>query len=179
MQKSEAEIIEGCRKNNRTAQKNLYDKYCTAMYSTAYRICGDYEQANDILQDGFVQVFRDIRKFRGESTLGRWIKTIMVRTALRKIRNQKIFTSLDDVNHENFAIEIPGPLSGEYLEQAILSLPDGFRTVFLLIEVEGYLHKEVSSMLQISEGTSKSQLFHAKKRLQMIINKLLHVESNK
>jgi len=175
----EADIVEGCRKNNRIAQKSLYDKYCVAMYSTVYRICGDFDLANDILQDAFIQVFRDIKKFRGESTLGRWIKTIVVRTTLRKMKKERNFVSLDEANQEDYSIDIPAPLDKEYLEKAILELPNGFRTVFLLIEVEGYTHKEVSSLLKISEGTSKSQLYHAKKKLQLIITNLLQVESYK
>ncbi len=177
MHNKEAEIVEGCVKNNRIAQKELYDKYCVAMFSVVYRICGDHDLANDILQDAFIQVFRDIKKFRGDSSLGRWIKTIVIRTALRNIKKEKMFVNLDEVNHNDFAIELPGPLNGEYLELAILSLPKGFRTVFLLIEVEGYAHKEVSDLLNISEGTSKSQLYHAKKRLQLIIKNLLQVKA--
>lgn len=171
---TEEEIVEGCIRDDRKLQKALYEKYCNAMFSSAYRIMNNYELANDALQEAFIQVFRDIKKFRGESTLGAWIKTIVIRTALRKLKKENLFVSLEETEYE-LPFKISIPLSGEYLEKAILSLPDGFRTVFLLVEVEGYAHREVAEILNISEGTSKSQLFHAKKRLQRIINDLRFV----
>ncbi|MCD4695671.1 MAG: sigma-70 family RNA polymerase sigma factor [Bacteroidales bacterium] len=171
---TEEDLINGCINNDRRLQKALYKKYCNAMYSSAYRILSDFDLANDALQEAFIQVFRDINKFRGDSTLGAWIKTIVVRTALRKLKNENFFIRLSESEYE-VPFEISNPLSGDYLEKAILSLPDGFRTVFLLIEVEGYAHKEVAKMLNISEGTSKSQLHHAKRRLQKIISDLRFV----
>ena len=166
---TEEEIIEGCVREDRKLQKALYEKYCNAMFSSAYRILNNYELANDALQEAFIQVFRDIGKFRGESTLGAWIKTIVVRTAIRKLKKEKMFVDFEESKNEMPFVN-PDSLDGEYLEKAILSLPDGFRTVFLLVEVEGYTHKEVAGMLDISEGTSKSQLHYAKKKLQKIIN---------
>ncbi len=150
-------------------QKVLYDKYCTAMFSTTYRILSDKDMAHDSLQDAFIQVFRDIKSFKGNSTLGAWIKTIVVRTALRKIKKEKLFVRWEEADITEF-VEMPTILNAEYLEKAILSLSSGFRAVFLLIEVEGYSHKEVAKMLDISVGTSKSQLFHAKRKLRDIIH---------
>jgi RNA polymerase sigma-70 factor (ECF subfamily) len=160
----ELDIIEGCIRNDRKSQKNLYNKYCNAMYTITYRILNDKDNANDALQDAFIQVFKDIDKFRKESTLGAWIKTIVIRTALRKLKSERFTEQLDENEHD-IAITIPNSLTGEYLEKAILSLSSGYRTVFLLVEVEGYSHKEVANELNISEGTSKSQLFHAKRLL--------------
>ena len=171
---TEEEIVEGCIREDRKLQKALYEKYCNAMFSTAYRILNNYELANDALQEAFIQVFRDIKKFRGDSTLGAWIKTIVIRTALRKLKKENLFIRLGESEYD-IPFEISAPLSNDYLEKAILSLPDGFRTVFLLIEVEGYAHKEVAEILNISVGTSKSQLYHAKRRLQKIINDLRFV----
>lgn len=168
---SEEDIIKGCINSKRSAQKAFYDKYSVAMYSVAYRICNSYELANDSLQEAFIQAFKDIHKFRSESTLGSWLKTIVVRTSVRKIKKEKLFVPLSE-NKYDIGFVFPEAFNGEYIEKAILSLPDGFRTVFLLIEVEGYTHKEVASILNISEGTSKSQLFHAKKRLQRNIKEL-------
>lgn len=148
------------------------------MYTVAYRICGNYDAANDVLQEAFIQVFRDIDQFRQDSTLGRWIKTIVVRTAIKKIRNEKLFIPLEEGSID-YPVEVPDYLDGEHLEKAILSLPEGFRAVFLLIEVEGYSHKEVGAILGISEGTSKSQLFHAKKRLQKTIKSMMQIEIQK
>ena len=165
---TESEIIKRSIRNNRKAQKILYHNYCNAMYSTAYRIVNDREEANDVLQDAFIQIFRDLKNFRNESTLGTWMKTIVIRAALKRLRNRLEFQSVD----EESIYLLPDHfihMDAEYLEKAILSLPAGYRTVFLLIEVEGYSHKEVARMLDINEGTSKSQLSRAKKMLREII----------
>ena len=164
----ESELIKRCIRNNRNAQKVLYYRYCNAMFSTAYRIVNDREEANDVLQDAFIQIFRDLKNFRNESTVGSWMKTIVIRAALKRLHNRLEFQSVDDPSiyllPEHFI-----HLDSEYLEKAIMSLPVGYRTVFLLVEVEGYSHKEVGKMLDISEGTSKSQLSRAKKMLREII----------
>lgn len=167
---TEAELIKSCLANNRLAQKQLYDRYKRAMYTVAYRIMGEKELANDVLQEAFVKVFRGLAKFRQESTLGAWIKTIVVRTALSKIKKEKNFEELTE-QHTEGMIDWGDFLQVEYLEKAIQSLPEGYRAVFVLIEVEGYAHKEVAKLLNISIGTSKSQLFYAKKRLRKILGK--------
>lgn len=170
---SEAELIEACIANDRLAQKMLYEKYSRAMYTTAYRITNDFELAEDVLQEAFIKVFRHIKGFRQESTLGAWIKTIVVRTALSHIKKQPNTEELDQ-NHLKDLVDWGDYLEAEYLEKAIHELPEGYRAVFVLIEVEGYSHKEVAEMLGISIGTSKSQLFHAKKRLRESISKMMN-----
>ncbi|HFA47572.1 MAG TPA: RNA polymerase sigma factor [Bacteroidetes bacterium] len=166
---TENELVQSCLKNDRLAQKNLYDKYKKAMYSLAYRVTGDYEAANDVLQDAFVKVFRGLPKFRAESTLGAWIKTIVVRTAYSYLRKEKVF--LEDIDNLTNPPRVDWGhyLDTEYLEKAILSLPEGYRMVFVLVEIEGYTHKDVAKLLGISEGTSKSQLFYSKKKLRQIL----------
>jgi RNA polymerase sigma factor (sigma-70 family) len=165
---SEKELIEGCIAQNRLAQKTFYDRYSRAMYTLAYRLTHDFEVANAVLQDGFLQAFRYMSNFRGESTLGAWLKTIVIRTAFRHIKSLKTF---DEITPEisNTLIDWGDSLDAEYLEKAIQSLPDGFRTVFVLIEIEGYTHKEVADMLGVTEGTSKSQLFYAKQKLRKML----------
>jgi RNA polymerase sigma factor (sigma-70 family) len=172
----ERDLVKGCTRNERIAQRELYYKYCDAMFSTAYRILNNHENAQDALQDAFIQVYRDIRQFRGSSTLGVWIKTIVVRTALHKLQKEKhLGWEIIQNNYEDVTIHVPDFMSSEYLEKAILSLPDGCRTIFLLVEVEGYTHAETAKMLNINTGTSKSQLFHAryllKQRLSLSIEK--------
>lgn len=161
---TESELIEGCLADDRLAQRALYERYSRAMYTAAYRITNDFDAANDVLQDAFIKVFRALPRFRRESTLGAWIKTIVVRTALSHIRKQIRFEELDPQSLEQ-PIDWGHRLDAEYLEKAILALPEGYRAVFVLVEIEGYPHKEVADMLGISVGTSKSQLFYAKKRL--------------
>jgi DNA-directed RNA polymerase specialized sigma24 family protein len=146
---TEKQLIDGCIANDRIAQRELYERYKNAMFTLAYRITNDFELANDVLQEGFVQVFRAMTQFRGDATLGAWIK-------------------IDNLPADSL-VQWGNSLDSEYLEKAIQSLPEGYRTVFLLIEVEGYPHKEVAEMLGISEGTSKSQLFYAKKRLREML----------
>jgi len=168
---TESELIEGALRGDRLVQKALYEQYKDAMFTTAYRITNDFDLAEDVLQEAFVKVFSHLQSFRRESTLGAWIKTIVVRTALSKLKRQPAFEPFE--NHFGREVVDWGDyLQAEYLEQAIQSLPAGYRTVFVLIEVEGYAHKEVAEMLGISEGTSKSQLYYAKKRLQ---EKLKHL----
>lgn len=165
---TEIQLIEGCCKNKRKHQKYLYDQYCDAMFTVAFRIVKDMDLANDVLQEAFIQVFRDIKQFRQESTLGAWIKTIVVRNAIKKLKKEQNFLPVEE--HSNGEIiSWPDEMKGEDLEKAILSLPSGYRTIFLLVEVEGYKHREVAEMLNITEGTSKSQLYNAKKHLQRIL----------
>ncbi len=168
---TESELIQACLKEDRLAQKGLYDRYKKAMYTLAYRITGDFELANDVLQNAFVQVFRGLKKFRGDSTLGAWIKTIVVRAAIKEVKNKVFFEPIEHIGDHNY-IDWGHYLEAEYLEKAIKSLPEGYRTVFVLIEVEGYSHKEVADLLGISVGTSKSQLFHAKKKLKKLLKTL-------
>lgn len=167
-QSTEKQLVDGCLKNNRKIQKQLYDRYCDAMFTIAFRIINDYDIANDALQEAFIQVFTDIKQFRGESTLGAWIKTILVRTAIKKFKKEDVFTQLD-LQQNGEIITWQEEMKSDDLEKAILSLADGCRTIFLLIEVEGYTHKEVAEMLNVSEGTSKSQLHYAKKQLQILL----------
>ena len=149
--------------DRRTAQRLLYERYKRAMFTTAYRLLNDYDHANDALQDAFVEVFKSIDQFAFRSTLGAWIKTIVVRQSLRKQQLEGRFLSLDETHDQ------PAPfrdtITGAELDAAIRTLPDGARTIFLLVEVEGYAHREVAEMLGIAEGTSKSQVSYAKKLL--------------
>ncbi|MFZ4401021.1 MAG: RNA polymerase sigma factor [Bacteroidales bacterium] len=162
----ELELLEGCINKDRLKQKKLYYKYCDAMFTLAYRILNDRDEANDVLQDAFIQVFQKIEQFRRQSSLGAWIKTIVVRTAIKYFKSNQIFDSFQQEKHDSAQIN-PNEIDGKILEKLILSLPDGYRTIFILVEVEGYKHREIAEILKISEGTSKSQLFNAKKMLKL------------
>lgn len=169
--RGENDLVEGCIRKDYKAQKRLFDLYKDAMYTIAFRMLNDTDEANDVLQEAFIQVFRDIGKFRSESTLGAWIKTIVVRSGLKKIKD-KIKTGYSTYSEyeDNEPVVWPSWINSNDLENAILSLPDGYRVVFLLIEVEGYSHKEVADMLDIPVGTSKIKLFRAKQQLRKILN---------
>ena len=131
---TEKELVQSCLENDRLAQKNLYDKYRKAMFTLSYRITGDFEAANDVLQEGFVKVFKGLTSFRGESTLGAWIKTIIVRTAYSHLRKEKMFFEPVENIAQTATVDWGHYLDAEYLEKAILSLPEGYRTVFILVE---------------------------------------------
>lgn len=163
---TERDLILQCLADDRNAQRLLYERYKKGMYTLAYRMVGDFDTAAEVLQDAFLQVFRHLADFQGRSTLGTWIKTIVVRTALTELRRRRVrFESLE-TQHETGNLDWGATtLDTEYLERAIQALPEGYRAVFVLAEIEGFSHKEIGDMLGISEGTSKSQLFYAKKRL--------------
>ncbi len=169
---TERQLIDACLSHDRRAQHTLYERYSKAMYTVAYRITGDFGLAGEALQDAFLQVFRHLADFQGRSTLGAWIKTIVVRTALRKLERRRPIPEELDARHEAGHIDWGySTLDVEYLEQAIRMLPDGYRAVFVLAEVEGLAHREIAEILGISEGTSKSQLWNAKKRLQALLRR--------
>lgn len=166
----EQKLIAACKANDRLAQQLLYNRYANAMFTISYRITKDRELASDAMQDAFVRVFNYIHAFRAESTLGAWIRTIVVRSALAILKKEKKGLSFDlsEVDESSSMLNLSHDI--EYLEKAIFSLPSGYRTVFLLIEVEGYTHQDVADLLGVSVGTSKSQLFYAKKRLRELLN---------
>lgn len=166
---TEPELVARCLQvdrpaDRRTAQRLLFERYKRAMFSVAFRMLNDYDHANDALQDAFVEVFRHLDSFRFQSTLGSWIKTIVVRQALRKRQLEWRFETIDEALHDR-AVEVPDTVTGEVLDAAIRSLPDGARAVFVLAEVEGYKYQEIAAMLAISEGTCKSQVSYARKLL--------------
>ena len=166
--KVERSIVEGCIANDRLCQKALYDRYKNAMFTICVRILNDEDLASDALQEGFIDVFNSIKAFEFKSTLGAWIKTIISRKAIlhskRALKHEEITE-----HHESETIEWSESLSGNDLSKAIQLLPQGYRNVFVLNEVEGYSHKETGELLNISEGTSRSQLYHAKRLLQKFL----------
>ncbi len=164
--KSDEILLNACLRNNRKAQKELFNLYKNGMYTICLRITSDEEDAKDALQEGFISVFNSLKSFKGNSTIGAWIKTIMVRTALRKVKKLH-FEEIGNVEPQTVSFD--ESFSGEVLHKAIMQLDAGFRTAFILYEVEGYSHKEIAEMTNISVGTSKSQLHYAKKKLQSII----------
>jgi RNA polymerase sigma-70 factor (ECF subfamily) len=170
---NDKKLVEKCLLNDRVAQKELFEKYHVAMFNIALRITGNEDMAYDAVQEAFINAFNNLRQFQFKSTLGAWIKKILVREAVRCIKDEKmLFNSLDEVYDE--PVIWPNDISGEHLHKTILELPDGFRTIFTLIEIEGYSHKEVAEILNISEGTSKSQLYRAKKNLQMKLSEFVN-----
>jgi RNA polymerase sigma factor (sigma-70 family) len=152
------------------AQRALYERYSKGMYTVAYRITGNFEDAGEVIQTAFLQVFRHIGDFEQRSTLGAWIKSITVRCAISHLRKRRFpVVELDLRVHDSRVDWGDRALDMDYLERAIQQLPEGARTVFILAEVEGYAHREIAALLDISEGTSKSQLHVAKVKLREML----------
>lgn len=165
---SEQELIEGCRKGDRSFQEALYERYCRKMLVVCLRYSKTTAEAEDILQEGFVKVFQALKNFRQESKLETWMTRIMVNTALNSQRKKLYLYPMVDVEK----IDVPEEevsVSGIHLMQLlemIQSLPQGCQVVFNLFAIEGYNHKEIGEMLGISEGTSKSQYARARSLMQ-------------
>jgi len=167
-------LVKACLKHDRKAQKALYDRYKDAMYTISFRILGNFDDACDALQDGFIQVFRSLENFQAKSSLGAWVKTIVVRAAYKKLKPEIAFKEIE-IYESAELFYWDDNMTGEELEKAILKLSSGYRLVFTLIEIEGYSHVEVAKMLGISVGTSKSQLHYAKKQLQKQLAFLIEI----
>ena len=171
----EFELIQRCLRGDASAQFGLYDRYVSAMYNTALRIVVQASEAEDVLQESFTKVFQRLHSFRRESTLGAWIKRIVVNTALNHLRDQKKFqfVPLEPwVEQTPDTGEIPETWDAALLQEAIKRLPDGCRVVFTLFLVENMSHKDIALDLGISESTSKTQYMRAKKLLR---EQLLHL----
>lgn len=167
----EKEIIAGCMRQDRFCQKLLYEKYKNALFTLAVRLSSSREEAQDVFQEGMIEVFNSLGSFKGNSALITWMKAIVSRKAYRTYRKTVPMEDLSEID-ENYVLDWGEEISSELLQIALKMLPDGFRMVVVLIELEGYKHKEVAEMLGMSEGTSKSQLFHGKKKLKEILLKL-------
>ncbi|WP_209331151.1 RNA polymerase sigma factor [Lunatimonas salinarum] len=167
---NENELVKACIEQDTHAQFALFEKYKVAMFNLIFRICNDYDSSNDQLQEGFIEVFKNIKNFRRESTLGAWIKTIMIRKALKASRSENTFEEVPD-QIEACDLMIDQWIDAQMLDLAIRNLPGSSRAVFVLFEIEGYSHREIAQMLKVSEGTSKSQLHYAKKCLQKSLSK--------
>lgn len=129
----------------------------------------DKHMAEDALHDSFLLIFRDIRKLKNTDSLSPWMKRIVINTTLKMLQRHRKIEYTDDTPRIDITYSF-NPMDGEEIYKAISLLPEGYRIVFILIEIEGYKHAEVAEMLNISEGTSKSQLHYAKQSLRKILN---------
>ena len=167
-----APLIEDCRKGNSKAQFRLYEQYSKAMYNLAYRILNNREDAEDILQEAFVECFRNLDSFRFESTFGAWLKKIIVNKCLNHIKKKKIdLTLCETLPTTIYEEEEEVIYETRKIFKSIELLPDGYRIILTLYLLEGYDHSEISQILGISESTSKSQYSRAKEKLKNILSK--------
>jgi len=167
------ELVHGCITGDAIAQKALYQRFSRKMMSICMRYAKDRDQAQDMLQDGFVKVFQKMDHFRGDGPLGGWIARTVVNTALDHIRRNKPYDhSVDLTEAEYLHQEDPKVLASmttDELMALIQALPTGYRTVFNLFAIEGYPHKDIAEMLGISENTSKSQFMKARAYLRKLL----------
>ncbi|MCH2199732.1 MAG: RNA polymerase sigma factor [Flavobacteriales bacterium] len=162
-------MIERCRQGERSAQRELYELYAPAMFNASLRILQSREEAEDVLQECFVKMFKNLQNFRGDASFGSWFKRIVVNASINRLKKRKLLTTeLDEVtewlNDEDEPIK-----EQEYtiadVQNAVGALSDGYRAVFTMYMFEDYSHKEIANELGVSESTSKSQLNRARKRV--------------
>ncbi len=169
---TEQEIIEGCIRNKASAQEKLYSVYSRRMMAVCLRYTHSRAEAEDIFHEAFIKVFRNIRNWKGGSFEG-WIRRIFVNTAINHYHhNRKYFGHVESSVAEDLMTSsenVISQLSNAEILALINQLPEGYRLVFNLYVVEGYNHNEISAMLNIAEGSSKSQLFKAKAFLKKLI----------
>lgn len=172
---TENRLLENCINGSRKAQKELYEHYSPKMFAVCLRYSKNQMDAEDILQDGFVKLFNNLHRFRGEGSFDGWVRRIFVNTAIEHIRRKNLNTTVSDGLENIIADKQKSALDNLY-EKDILrtsrTLSEGYRTVFNLYAVEGYSHKEIAQQLGITESTSKSQFSRAKAILRnMLQNK--------
>jgi len=171
--KNEEKLIIRAIQNNREAQHLLFKLYAPKMLSVCRYYIKDIQFAEDAMLKGFFKVFSNLNKFQNNGSFEGWIRKIMIRESISFLRKQK---KIEFVYEEVFPIETSNTIYSDMevaqIQQLIDELPSGYKIVFVMFVIEGYKHQEISKMLQITEGTSKSQLFKARKMLQHKINKL-------
>jgi len=157
-------------------QEELYRRFSPRMYAVCLRYAGNTEEAEDILQEGFVKVFKKLDSFRSEGSFEGWIRRIFVNTAIEHFRRKRYLmpvTEKEENTIEGKYLSILDDLAARDIMALVQELSPGYRTVFNMYVVEGYTHKEIADMLGISEGTSKSQLSRAKVILQEMVKKFI------
>ena len=168
------DIINGCKKGKRKSQELLYRHYAAKMYAVCFYYAGNKTEAEDFLHNGFIKVFEKMAQYKGKGVFDAWMRKIFMNTALEKYRqNRNSFISdFKDVDQrlESLQEDALSKISTEDLMHFIQELSPAYRMVFNLYAIEGYSHKEISEMLEISEGTSKSNLSRARAILQQKIN---------
>ncbi len=166
--KNEKKLIKGVCKGDRAAQRFLYEKHAPKMLSICRQYIKDVHFAEEVMLNGFFKVFKNIETFKFEGSFEGWVRKIMVRESISFLRKKQRLVFTDDVEN-TFVSEvtvIETALDVHHLQQMIDELPEGYKTVFVMYAIEGYRHKEIAELLQISESTSKSQLFKARRALQ-------------
>ena len=172
---NEEELVNRCIRNDRHAQEFLYNQFYKDLYLIAMRYLSDHHYAEDTIIQSFTKVFKSINRFsyQGQGSLGRWIRTILINESIRALKKKRLIQFDKDI--QNLDVQHSDAnglqqLQASDITRMIEQLPTGYRTVFNLFVVEGYAHKEIAQLLEISENTSKSQLKKARNQLILTIN---------
>lgn len=162
-------LIESCLRGEEAAQKQLYDTYARTMLGVCYRFTKSVEDAEDVLQEGFVRVFTNLHQYKGEGELGAWIRRIMVNAALNFLKKHQAYRDELAIREEHLhPVSDADPIVGiqaKELVQLVRQLPAGYQAIFNLYAIEGYTHVEIGQMLGIGESTSRSQYMRARNLL--------------
>jgi RNA polymerase sigma factor (sigma-70 family) len=170
------ELVERCKTGERRAQYELYKLYSKSMLNVCVRILNHIGEAEDVLQEAFVDAFTHLNSFRGQSTFGAWLKQIVVNKAINQLRQRRLqFVDLDSNGHGNGEYDVSDAapadddddvqMDVQRVRQALEKLPEGYRVVLSLYLFEGYDHEEIGDILKISESTSRTQYMRGKKKL--------------
>ena len=165
-------LIDGSKNGDRKAQKALFDLYNKAMFNIGVRLLGNFDDAADITQETFIDVFTKIDQYQGNATFGAWVKRIMINKSINHLNRRKIHYSLEgdeSIVEETTLDNDEREQLMHQLNQSISTLPEGCRVIFTLYYFEGYDHEEISTILDISQSTSKSQLSRAKQLLRTTV----------
>jgi RNA polymerase sigma factor (sigma-70 family) len=173
---TEEAILQGCLNNDATAQRELYNKYSSKMLAVCYRFAHNREDAEDMLQEGFIKVFLQMHTFESRGAFEGWIRRIVVHTCINILKKNKKFNESVDIIHATGVQvreeSVPSIIQAKQVVECIRVLPIGYRTVLNLYAIEGYSHREIAAMLDIEESTSRSQYTRAKAMLEdMLIKK--------
>lgn len=171
------ELVEKCKQGSSLSFKELYEQYVKAMYNTCLRIVNNATDAEDIVQESFIDAFRNIEGFNYKSTFGAWIKRIVINKSINHLRDKKLklvdigqsniseLENEEEINEENIQFKVAE------IKKAVSMLPDGYRTVFTLNAFEGYDYEEIAEILKITATTARTQYHRAKKQLLFVIKR--------
>ena len=170
---TEEAILKGCLQNDPAAQRELYNRYSPKMLSVCYRFAHNREDAEDMLQEGFIKIFSQMHTFGNRGAFEGWIRRIIVHTCINILKKNKKFNESVDIIHATGAMvreeSVPSIVQAKQIVECIRMLPIGYRTVLNLYALEGYSHREIGTMLDIEESTSRSQYTRAKAMLEEIL----------
>ena len=174
------QLIKKCKLQDRKAQEELYRRYSGKLFLLCLKYSGDPQQAQDTLQDGFLKIFENLNQYSGTGSFEGWMSRIIINTALKKFRDQTVYLSIEEDiiadSEEDFLVDEEQVELSELI-RFIQELPERYRHVFNLYVMEGYSHQEISGMLKISPGTSKSNLARARLKLQQSVEAHLQLKA--